>query len=166
MKYRPSAYLVKHTAGILQEELPRMFDERSWDLVIPIPSSPSMLTKRLFHPCYEIAKVVTRHLPHAKVTPLLRHARSRKPQARLSHEERLRGLRNFFHVKKPHTVSRKRVLLVEDVITTGATITAAAHALYAAGATEVDVVSLAQARVWSRFRALLFRTGVGHRSQT
>lgn len=163
MKYQPSAYLTRYSAQLLQEELPRMFEECSWDLIIPIPSSPKMITKRLFHPCYEMAAIVARTVPQAKVIHALRHARVRAPQARLSHEERLRGLRNFFTVKKPHIISGKRILLIEDVITTGATIAAAAHALYAAGASEVDVVSLAQARVWSRFRSLLFRTGVGTR---
>jgi phosphoribosylpyrophosphate synthetase len=43
------------------------------------------------------------------------------------------------------------------VITTGATIAAAAHALNKAGAARVDVVALAQARVWARFRLRLYR---------
>lgn len=163
MKYRPSAYLTKFAGHVLNEELPRLFEDRSWDLVIPIPSSPSMLKKRLFHPCHEIAKVVAGGLPQTKLLYALRHRRSRTPQARLSHEERLRGLRYFFKVRKPSVISGKKILLIEDVITTGATIAAAAHALYAAGALEVDVVSLTQARVWSRFRALLYRTGVGYR---
>ena len=140
-----------------------MFGERTWDLIVPIPSSPKMLKKRLFHPCYEIAKIVAQGCPQAKVHYALRHARSRTPQARLSHEERLRGLRHFFKVRAPHTILGKRVLLVEDVMTTGATITAAAYALSVAGAAEIDVVSLAQARVWSRFRGLLFRTGARYR---
>jgi predicted amidophosphoribosyltransferase len=49
-------------------------------------------------------------------------------------------------------VQGKRVLLIEDVITTGATVTAAAECLKAAGATRVDVLALARTRVWQRFR--------------
>jgi orotate phosphoribosyltransferase len=50
-------------------------------------------------------------------------------------------------------IAGKRILLVEDVITTGATIAAAAYQLRQAGATHVDVIALARTRVWKRFRA-------------
>jgi phosphoribosylpyrophosphate synthetase len=59
-------------------------------------------------------------------------------------------------VKSPLKLKGKRVLLVEDVITTGATIAAACHTLYEAGATSIDVVALAQASVWRRFRQRVF----------
>jgi len=51
------------------------------------------------------------------------------------------------------SLSGKRVLLVEDVLTTGATTSASAYTLFQAGALSVDVIALARAHVWTKHRA-------------
>ena len=152
MKYKPSVYLTRYGAQLLRASIPHLFPEMSWDLIMPIPSSPHMIKKRAFHPCYEMARVVQRTLPLCHISHALQHTRARTPQARRTHSERLEGVRKLFSLRNPSIISNKRILLVEDVITTGATIAAAAHTLRAAGASQVDVIALAQARVWSRFR--------------
>jgi predicted amidophosphoribosyltransferase len=157
MKYNPSIYLTRYSGTLMAQAIPSLFQSPSWDLIVPIPSSPETLRKRHFHPCYEMAHIVQRALPDSAVSFALQHNRHRSAQAKRTHEERLRGLRTLFHIKKPKTVHNKRILLVEDVITTGATILAAAGALRYAGARDIDVIALAQARVWNRFRARLFR---------
>lgn len=156
MKYQPSVYLTRYGAKLIADEMERLFQRRDWDVIVPIPSSPETLKRRAFHPCYEMARVIGRTLPHCTTTHALHHAKRRTPQARRSHTERLEGLRGLFTVRAPLKIEGKRVLIVEDVITTGATIAAATYALRRAGAKKVDVVALAQARVWSRFRKRLF----------
>lgn len=156
MKYRPSVYLTRYGARLITDTMEQLFRDRDWDVIVPIPSSPDMLKKRAFHPCHEMARVIRRTLPHCKIVHALHHAKNRTPQAQRTHSERLEGLRGIFAVSDPSKVAGSRVLIVEDVITTGATIAAAAYALRRAGAKEVDVVALAQARVWSRFRRRLF----------
>jgi predicted amidophosphoribosyltransferase len=152
MKYKPSVYLTRYGAQVLAQAIPTLFPGISWDLIVPIPSSPLTVKRRGFHPCYEMARVVRNSLPSCAISHALHHTRSRTPQARRTHNERLEGVRTLFAVRSPSTISGKRVLLLEDVITTGATIAAASHALRAAKASRVDVVALAQARIWSRFR--------------
>jgi predicted amidophosphoribosyltransferase len=156
MKYRPNAYLAHQGGAWLAETLPTLFKTPRWDFVVPIPSSPQMLRKRLFHPTHEIARRMVKSRQEKLLTRTLLHSARRAPQATLTHEERLRGLRKLFTVKRPELLHDKRVLVVEDVITTGATIHAAARALLDHGAAQVDVVALAQARVWQRFRGRLF----------
>jgi predicted amidophosphoribosyltransferase len=80
------------------------------------------------------------------------HGVQRAPQATLSHEARITRLKKLFALNDGADVTGKRILLIEDVITTGATISAAAYTLKRAGAVSVDVLALASARVWSRFR--------------
>ena len=157
MKYQPSITLTRMSGAFVRDALPQLFDDDQWDLIVPIPSSPHTLRKRLFHPCHEMAKVLAPAVGSPTILPALRHNRKKAPQATLSHEERLRGLRHFFVITRPQAILGKRILLVEDVITTGATIAAAAHALERGGAARVDVVALAQARVWARFRHRLYR---------
>lgn len=156
MKYQPSQLLARLAGASLAQHLPTLFGPSSWDLVIPVPSSPAMLKKRLFQPCAEIARAMRENHPPLILSYELQHRGGRTPQAHRSHAERLRGLKGIFSVKSPLKLKGKRVLLVEDVITTGATIAAACHTLYEAGATSVDVVALAQASVWRRFRQRVF----------
>jgi len=156
MKYQPSPYLAHRAGELLAQSLPSLFGDESWDHVIPVPSSPVMLKKRLFHPCSEMSRAIRTYTRGLTIRHALRHQGMRGPQARRSHSERLRGLKRVFRVTNVREVAGKRILLVEDVITTGATVAAAAHALYQAGAHSVDVVALAEARVWRRFRSRIY----------
>jgi len=152
MKYRPSLTLTRICGAILADSIPTLFPGQTWDLLVPVPSSASTFRARLFHPCYEMAHIVSRaqRLP---IEPALIHDPHRKPQAKLHHDARLRNVRNLFRCRRPSRISGKRVLLIEDVITTGATISAAANCLLRAGAIRVDVLALARTTSWSRFRA-------------
>ena len=77
---------------------------------------------------------------------LLVRARATKSQARLSASERRKNVRGAFRLRKRHTsiVDGKSVLLVDDVITTGATVDACVRALKSGGAKSVDVLTLAR----------------------
>jgi predicted amidophosphoribosyltransferase len=156
MKYQPSPYLAYRAGECMADSIHHLYGDSSWDIIVPVPSSPAMLKKRLFHPCSEMSRALKRHLAGASIRHALQHQGNRAPQARRSHRERLRGLRKIFRVAKGRDVIGKRVLLVEDVITTGATVAAACHTLYEAGARSVDVIALAEARVWRRFRSRIF----------
>lgn len=154
IKYRPSVSLAIMSGGLLCSAAEQLFTRRDWDMIIPVPSSHAMFRRRLFHPCVELARPLAR----AKGIPLihgLRHDNRRAPQASLSHDDRLRRLSNLFSLTTRCKPRGQRILLVEDVITTGATISAAAALLRKAGATRVDVLALARTRVWNRFRGRL-----------
>lgn len=153
MKYRPSPTLTRLAGSLMAESLIHLFNERTWDLVIPIPSSPIAYRKRLFHPCAELARLVARTTPYSTYAELLRHTSARSPQALRTHDERLRGLKTLFSCTQAARVRGKSILVVEDVITTGATLSAAAYTLCTAGAVRVDVYALARTPVWGRFRS-------------
>lgn len=157
MKYRPSIGLASISGGLLRDAIPHLCSPSRWDAIVPVPSSHSLFRKRLFHPCTELARPIARALQTPLIDALQNRA-SRAPQASLSHDERLRRLRNLFSMKKGCTPDGKNILLVEDVITTGATISAAAYTLKQAGAARVDVISLARTRVWSRLRRRLYES--------
>lgn len=157
MKFRPSITLARLSGELMAKRLETLFEDRSWDALIPVPASPTMLRRRRFHPCYEMSRAISNHHRELRIISPIRHARHRPPQSTLSHEERLRGLKNCFKLSKGEAVKGKKVLLIEDVITTGATLSAISKLLYEAGAAQVDVLALAQARAWNRFRARLFQ---------
>lgn len=151
MKYRPSKKLARLAGIILRNTLPLMFTRCDWDLVVPIPSSATTFRRRCFHPCVEMGHYVARTL-HIPLKLVLTSNPKRKAQAKLHHDARLRGIKKIFTLRDPKQIRGKRILLIEDVITTGATVSAAAQCLKAAGVTSVDVLALARTQAWSRFR--------------
>jgi predicted amidophosphoribosyltransferase len=154
-KYRPSIKLARLSGVWLAHCLPDLFTANSWDLIIPVPSSHKTFKKRLFNPCTEIARSLAPLLPDAAVVDALVHDKRRKPQAQSSRDERLRKLRSLFSVRHERRLANSRVLLVEDVITTGATISAACYTLRQHGVERIDVLALARTQVWGRFRRRL-----------
>lgn len=157
MKYRPSIVLASIGGGLLRDAIPHLYPSTCWDAIVAVPSSHTLFRKRLFHPCTELARPITRAL-QAPLAKALQHGTRRAPQASLSHDERLRRLRKLFTTTRGFNPAGKRILLVEDVITTGATISAAAYTLKQAGAARVDVIALARTRVWSRLRRRLYES--------
>ena len=86
-------------------------------------------------------------LAHALEVPLyaqaLAPARAKQHQAGLPFEERLANVAGAFRAEQPDLVEGRKVLLVDDVITTGATVSACAQALLDAGAQSVFAIALA-----------------------
>jgi predicted amidophosphoribosyltransferase len=92
------------------------------------------------HPPERLARELGR-LWQLPVAPLLRRTRPLRPQRGLPRDDRRRNVRGAFRADPV----RGRLLLVDDVYTTGSTVAAAASALRAAGASAVEVVTFARA---------------------
>ncbi|WP_293795342.1 ComF family protein [uncultured Bosea sp.] len=116
------------------------------DLVLPIPLHRTRLWRRRFNQAAALAQVIAREtgLPLAAAT-LARIRRTRR-QVGLTRAQRAENLQGAFHVSAAarSLVEGRRILLVDDVLTTGATVNAASRALLRAGATAVDVLTFAR----------------------
>lgn len=106
-----------------------------FDLLVPVPLHPSRARARGFNQARELA----RHLSRLSGIPLapagaLRRTRRTKPQSGRTVAQRRANVKRGFRVARPGVVAGRRVLIVDDVFTTGATIDACAAALLSAGA--------------------------------
>ena len=127
-----------HGSEPLPEPVPGL--DRGYDCILPVPASSK---KR----GYNVPERMAQPLAHALGLPLLPKAlcrvRAGRHQAGLSLDERLANAAGAFRAQEPELVEGKRVLLVDDVITTGATAAACAQALLDAGAHSVFAVAMA-----------------------
>ncbi len=116
------------------------------DVVIPVPLHWTRLWQRRFNQANALAIIVSRHAGLPLESQWLRRRKRTRRQVGLSREERRENLQGAFVVPdhaKP-LVRGRRVLLVDDVLTTGASANAAARVLLRAGAANVDVVTFAR----------------------
>lgn len=122
-------------------------------LVIPVPLHRTKQKQRGFNQARTLAKEALRVLaethPDWRLTlasSALMRLRATESQAGLTPHQRRLNLRGAFSVSDPGAVKDKHILLVDDVMTTGATARAAARVLMRAGAASVRVATLARAR--------------------
>ena len=119
---------------------------RESDVVVPVPLHRLRLWSRRYNQAMELARpVAAAHRLPVEPGLLLRVKRT-QPQVGLSRNQRGDNLQGAFRVPEPArpALQGRRVLLVDDVITTGATANAAARALLRAGAASVDVLAFAR----------------------
>jgi ComF family protein len=118
--------------------------EQRFDLVAPVPLHWRRRLQRGFNQAALLAAPVARRYG-VPVTRLLRRRRATSTQAGLSHAGRRNNVAGAFAVRRGRDVRGSRVLLVDDVFTTGATAGACAAVLKRAGAAYVAVLTLARA---------------------
>lgn len=143
LKYRD-----RHEAATLMVRLMRRAGGQllaEADLVIPVPLHPMRLWRRRFNQAAMLAQSLCDDRPEAFQPLILRRARSTRPQVGLDHEARRKNVRGAFVIAERDRIKVKgrRIVLVDDVMTTGATASACALVLQKAGAASVDVLTFA-----------------------
>lgn len=139
MKYRNQPWLAKELARLMAVNMPA----RAYDLVCCVPLHKRRRRARGYDQAELLARALAGelHLPFAALLVRVRHTRA---QANLDAEARAQNVRGAFAMRSGESVCGLRILLVDDVRTTGNTSQECVRVLSAAGAAEVDVAVLAQ----------------------
>ena len=140
-KYAFESYRFSALARLLCQKLPADRALAHPDAVIPIPLSRQRTKERGYNQASIIAGEVGRHLRLPLLRGRLRRMHSAPPQASLELRDRLVSPRGSFSADG---VMGRSILLVDDVVTSGGTLLAAAEALFSAGARQVSAVTLAR----------------------
>jgi len=140
-KYKGRIQLGPPLADLLAALYKRHWRERTIDLVIPVPLHPSRYRARGFNQAY----LLTRSWGDPVDQGVLVRRRKTASQTGLGRRKRLTNIRGAFSVKSPAKVKNRRILLVDDVYTTGSTVNECARTLLKGGAREVDILTLARA---------------------
>ena len=135
------AWFAKRLAGLIERQ-PQGF---AADAVVPVPLDRGRLRERGYNQAELIAKPLARMLGIPFRSYLLVRLRPRPSQLRLTRRERWETVRGAYATHKTARVDKLRVLLVDDVFTTGATLDACSRALKGAGAARVVGLTVARA---------------------
>lgn len=142
-KYKRALFLEPFLAGLLvTKALPQLQGEH-WDLLVPVPLHPAKRREREFNQAERLARRLSA-ATNIPVEKALRRVLPTQTQTRLSREERLRNVRGAFAARRGADVRGARIVVVDDVFTTGATTNACAETLLRAGAAEVCVWTVAR----------------------
>lgn len=111
------------------------------DIIIPIPLTRKREWNRGYNQSEEIAKGISRYTKIPIVTNAVKRTRFAQSQTRLKSEQRKQNVENAFKLLKPSLIKGKHILLVDDIITTGATVYSCAKELQKAGNTTFSIIS-------------------------
>ena len=154
LKYNRLHAASRGLGRLLAEAIVQLASEAPTELlVVPVPLHRSKYSQRGFNQARSLAREAIQQLrrthPDWKLTlapSALMRLRATESQAGLTPRQRRINVRGAFSVSDPSAVTMKHVLLVDDILTTGATARAAARALAQAGAASIWVATLARAR--------------------
>jgi ComF family protein len=144
LKFHGRRNLIGLLAPLLAGACFDSWSKEEFDLVVPVPLHPKRKRERGFNQSELLARSLARHIAVPYGNVLLR-VRSTLPQVGLADAQRRENVRKAFRCYKPQQVLKSRILLIDDVMTTGATVASAAQTLMEAGAWRVSVLTVARA---------------------
>ena len=123
--------------------LPQLGEVQGADWIVPVPLHPTRLQERGFNQALLLAKAFPEAALAREAVVRTRHT---APQVGLNPKERQANVKGAFAVPDPAQVKGKSVLLIDDLYTTGSTVKECARVLRRAGASRVEVLTVARVR--------------------
>ncbi len=147
LKFQGRRNLATLLAPLLAEAFFDTWSRTDFDVIVPVPLHSKRRRERGYNQSELLAHLLGRQIALPCDHALLR-VRSTLPQVGLTDSQRLENVQNAFRCIKHQRISGRRILLIDDVMTTGATVESAARALLGGGALRVSVLTVARAGKW------------------
>lgn len=144
IKYKNHKILATHLGELYGHDIKQSF-KHPIDYVIPVPLHKRKLRERGFNQSEYWAKGLAKSLSTPMDLHSLIRIRYTTTQTKKSRTDRVKNVENAFQISTPESLKGKSILLVDDVITTGATLEACGLALWSAGIKSLNIVTIAYA---------------------
>jgi ComF family protein len=143
-KYQRALWFEPFLAGLLVSEAGPELRREPWDWIVPVPLHPAKEREREFNQAERLAVRLGAAVGTPVKTNLLRRIAATRTQTLLTRDQRAANMRNAFALRPGQKLAGRRIVLVDDVFTTGATTSACARALRKAGAGDICVWTVAR----------------------
>lgn len=134
----------KQTFRALARQIALMADLDSPEIIVPVPLHVRRLKERGFNQAVVLAHILFPEDTRLIYPDLMTRDRWTEPQVGLSGQNRRHNLRNAFSVRLKDMILGRRILLIDDVLTTGTTLNECAKVLKSCGALQVEALTLAR----------------------
>jgi competence protein ComFC len=143
-KYNGARWFEPFLADLLVRQAAPILEGAGWAVIVPVPLHPRRQRERQFNQAEEMARALGRAANLPVNARLVRRVKLTETQTRLTRAERAVNVEEAFAVFPGRKLNGEKIILVDDVLTTGATTSACAGALRAAGAGQVCVWTVAR----------------------
>ena len=143
-KFEKKQVFARYLLQLLNAHTPSDCNIGEYDFILPVPIHKKRLRERGFNQAGLLAKGLGKAQAVPVLTDVLIRQRHTTAQSSLNNEARQQNILGAFALHKPNRINGKRLLVIDDVFTTGATIREAVNELWSADPAEVDVLTLAR----------------------
>lgn len=144
-KYNRALWFETFLADLLVREAAPVLKRENWDCIVPVPLHVAKQREREFNQAEHLARHLSRATGIPMNSSLIKRVAATRTQTLLTRQERAANVRSAFAMRAGNRkLNGQRIVLVDDVFTTGATTSACARALRAAGAGDVCVWTVAR----------------------
>lgn len=143
-KYQRALWFEPFLADLLVRAARSELRREDWDLIVPVPLHPAKQREREFNQAERLAAPLARALEIPVRPRVIQRVEPTRTQTRLTRPERAANVRKAFALRRGVSLQGARVIVLDDVLTTGATTSACARVLRQAGAADVCVWTVAR----------------------
>lgn len=143
-KFEDKGYLYKMFAKIILSDKKTCNFIKKYDVIIPVPISKKRKKKRGYNQSELVANELAQKLNQDIWTDIIIKKKDNKPQSELNKLERIKNVEDIYEINKPIKVKNKKVLLLDDIYTTGSTVNEIARKLKQNQTQEIGVITLAK----------------------
>ena len=117
---------------------------KSYDIILPVPIHKKRNLCRGYNQTELIANKMAKYLNKEICTKVLVKSKNTIPQSTLNKKQRIENVKNVYEVQNSQIINNKKVLIFDDIFTTGSTVNECCKILKKAGAKQVDVLTIAK----------------------
>lgn len=144
-KFHYKPYLYKTLAKIIVNSKKNCNFLKSYDIIIPVPISKKRMNERGYNQSELIARQLVNDIKQLKLeNKCLIKQKDTKPQSALNQKERQENVKQVYFVQNTEKIKGKKIILIDDIYTTGSTVTECSKMLKQAGASKVGVITIAK----------------------